>query len=178
MTAFLRRSDGALIVGATRGQAFISTDQGAHFAPWPNAPHLRALGERNGILYAVTDNYLDGYAVGRSINQGATWEGLIRFEQLTGPKSCGDLPTICAGPWQVLRQLLRIDGGSDGGVDAGTDGGTDAGTDADTDPNGPPANPRLSGCTESGEGVSWSVSAMILAIVAIRFFAGRSRAPR
>ena len=116
MTAFLRRSDGALIVGATRGQAFISTDQGAHFAPWPNAPHLRALGERNGILYAVTDNYLDGYAVGRSINQGATWEGLIRFEQLTGPKSCGDLPTICAGPWQALRQLLGIpDRGSDGG---------------------------------------------------------------
>jgi hypothetical protein len=62
MTAFLRRSDGALIVGAANGTSFISTDQGVTFVPWFNPPHLRALGERNGILYAVADNYLDGYA--------------------------------------------------------------------------------------------------------------------
>jgi hypothetical protein len=156
MSAFLRRSDGAIIVASRDGSAFISTDQGATFAVWPNAPHLRALGERNGNLYAVADNYVDGFAVGRSRDQGATWQPLIRFEQLTGPKSCGDLPTICAGPWQRLQTTLGLSA-------------PDAGDAA-------PSRPR-SGCSEgpSAEGVSWSVSAMILAVVAIGFLGVRRR---
>ena len=174
MTAFLRRPDGTLIVGAANGTSFISTDEGVTFAPWPNAPHLRALGERNGILYAVADNYVDGYAVGRSLDQGVTWEGLFRFQQITGPKSCGGLASICAGPWERLRQTLGIPVPDAGTPDAGTDAGTDAPVDAGS---GPP--PARGGCAEgpAGEGSSWPFSAMIVAIFAARFLAIRRSPP-
>ena len=184
ISAFLRRSDGALIVGALNGRAFISTDQGNSFESWPNAPHLRGLGERNGVLFAVADNFVDGYAVGRS-NDGETWEGLIRFQELTGPKNCGNLPTICAAAWERLRSTLGIpasdggmdggvDGGADGGIDAGTDAGVDAGnrgdrdggTDAGVDDNAPS---KHSGCTVSGSGaVPWSVLALLFGAIALR----------
>ena len=157
MSAFLRRSNGQIIVAARDGSAFISADGGATFAAWPNAPHLRALGERNGVLYAVGDNFLDGFAVARSRDQGATWQPLIRFEQLTGPKSCGDLANICAGPWLRLRNTLGLS--PDAGAPA-------AGNDA---------KPR-SGCSQSAvpQGV-FSVSALILAIVAVRLMAAGRR---
>lgn len=175
MTAFLRRPDGTIIVGASNGASFVSTDQGATFAPWPQAPHLRALGERNGILYAVADNYVDGYAVGRSLDQGATWEGLFRFQQLTGPKNCGQLATICEGPWQTLRRTLQLPL-----PDAGADGGTDAGNpDFDAGNGPPPDQPAHSGCGEgpTGEGSSWPFSAMIIAIFAFRLLAIRRKRP-
>jgi hypothetical protein len=155
MRAFLRRSDGALIVAAFDGQAFVSTDRGATFTSLANPPHIRALGERAGIIYAVTDNFLDGYAVARSPDQGATWQALVRYEQLTGPKRCGNVEAICAVPWQTLQATLR-----------------GAGTDA-----GPP--PVHSGCTQgpSNEGLPWSFSIAVPLIVAIGLLAIR-RKPR
>ena len=39
---------------------------------------------------------------------GATWQGLIRFEQLSGPKACGNLEATCAVPWQTLRTTLGL----------------------------------------------------------------------
>jgi hypothetical protein len=133
----------------------------------------------------VADNYLDGYAVGRSLDQGATWEGLFQFEQLTGPKNCGNLASVCDGPWQTLRRTLGLslpDGGTDAGTDAGTEATVDAGTEAGIDggTNAPPPEHRArSGCTEgpAGEGNSWSLSAMIWVIIAVRFLAIRRRPP-
>lgn len=177
MTAFLRQQDGTIIVGASNGASFISTDQGATFDPWPHAPHLRALGERNGILYAVADNYVDGYAVGHSRDQGATWEGLFRFQQITGPKNCGQLASICEGPWQTLRRTLGIPL-PDAGTDAGS--GTDAGNpDVDGGTGSSPEHPAHSGCGEgpAGEGSSWPFSAMIVLIFAFRLLAIRHKRP-
>jgi len=160
MNAFLRRSDGALIVATSDGQAFISTDQGATFTSLANPPHIRALGERAGIIYAVTDNFLDGYAVARSMDQGVTWQALVRYEQLTGPKHCGNLEAICAVPWQTLQATLR------GALDGGN---PDAGP--------PPTN--HSGCTQSpsNEGLPWPFSIVGPLIVAIGLLAIR-RKPR
>jgi len=152
MSAFLRRSDGAIIVASRDGSAFISTDNGATFAVWPNAPHLRALGERNGVLYAVADNFVDGFAVARSGDQGATWQPLVRFEQLTGPKSCGDLANICAAPWQRLQNTLGL-----------------------SPPDAGSPTPRH-GCGQgpAAEGVS-SLATVILVMVAIGSLAVRRR---
>ena len=160
MRAFLRRSsDGALIVASSNGQAFISADQGATFTSLANPPHIRALGERAGIIYAVTDNFLDGYAVARSVDQGVTWQALVRYEQLTGPKHCGNLEATCAVPWQTLQATLR------GAQDAGN---PDAGP-----------RPANSGCTQgpSNEGMPWSFSIAVPLIVAMGLLAIR-RKPR
>jgi photosystem II stability/assembly factor-like uncharacterized protein len=106
MSAFLRRSDGALIVGTQQSGAFISTDGGRSFAAWPNAPHLRALGERDGSLYAVADNTMDGYAVAISDDDGASWRPLVSFAEIKGPLQCGSIPKRCEIPWQNLLATL------------------------------------------------------------------------
>lgn len=124
MTAFLLRSDGAVIVAASDGTAFLSEDGAETFDPWVGAPRFRALGERDGVLYAVADNFQDGFAVGRSRDLGETWEPLVRFDQIRGPLQCGDIPATCAGPWEGLKDLFGIDPTGDAGP--GADGGTGA----------------------------------------------------
>src|SRR5258706_13872277 len=100
MSAFLRRSDGALIVGTQQSGAFISTDGGKSFSAWPNAPHLRALGERDGLLYAVANNAMDGYAVATSADGGAGWRPLGTFAAIKGPLAVGGIPNASQRPWQ------------------------------------------------------------------------------
>jgi hypothetical protein len=108
MSAFLRRADGTLLIGARQGSSFISRDDGKTFVKWTGAPHLRALGERAGALFAAADNTVDGYAVGRSSDGGASWTPLLRFDQIKGPLQCGQLQSVCAGPWELLKARLGI----------------------------------------------------------------------
>jgi hypothetical protein len=119
ITAFLRRSDGALIVGTTGEGAYISNDGGESFDALPNAPHLRGLGERGGRLYAVADDMLDGFAIGMSEDRGASWKPLLRFEQIKGPLACGSVPTRCAIPWMNLLATLAKPPSPEPSVDAG-----------------------------------------------------------
>jgi hypothetical protein len=144
MSAFLRRSDGTLLLGTKEGPAFISEDGGASFKPWPDKPHFRALGERGGVLYAVTDNKLDGYAVGVSHDNGDHFEPLVTFAQLTGPLACGDVPQRCAIPWDNFQRALQASsepdvppGEGDGGLDSDAGGGS---------PHKRPSGKRASGC--------------------------------
>lgn len=116
MTAFLRRASGTLMVAGSDGGAFISTDQGSTFTRSGNTPHFRGLGERSGRLYAVTDNLADGFAVAVSMNDGASWQPLMRFDQLRGPKACGSLPSTCAAPWEALKVTLGIGSAADAGT--------------------------------------------------------------
>ena len=125
MTAFLRRSDGAMLIGTRVGGGFISTDGGMTFSVWNGAPHIRALGERGGLLYACGDNWLDQFAIGVSSDGGATWRSLLRFDQICGSKQCPNIQTMCAQPWQSLVTLFEIPStvcGQLGG--AGGSGGT------------------------------------------------------
>lgn len=137
MTSFLQLSDGALVVGtANEPGAYLSTDGGETFAAWPNAPHLRAIGERDGTLYAVADNFADGFAVARSTDGGDTWEPLLRYVEIAGVLGCGELPSACAADWIRLKELFGIDD-----RDAGP--APDAGP-ADTN------QPRGGGCSVGG----------------------------
>jgi MYXO-CTERM domain-containing protein len=135
MSAFLRRSDGALMVGTRDGGAYVSTDDGKSFSMLAHAPHLRALGERDGVLYAVADDTKDGFAVGASRDQGASWQALMRFEDIKGPLACGDLPSRCAIAWMNFLAALEMskqDAGSPR-IDAGAvDGGHRSGKRAAT----------------------------------------------
>ncbi len=111
LTAFLRRADGTLLLGTQLQGAFVSRDGGASFVPWPEAPHLRALAERAGVLYAAADNAADGYALGSSSDDGKTWTPLLRFANLCGILACAPSVTAtCQATWSRLVDLLVITG--------------------------------------------------------------------
>ena len=121
MSALLRRGDGTLLVGSSDKQSWRSLDGGASFAPWPGAPHVRALGERGEVLYVVASDLVDDFVVGRSVDEGASWTPLLHYRDIRGPLPCGDLPAVCAGPWAALQGLFNP-----GHSDAGDDGGATA----------------------------------------------------
>jgi hypothetical protein len=138
-TSFARMPDGALILSGTAflGQGlgtvpalFLSHDDGTTFQENREVPGVLALAQRDGILYATADNFADGFALGASRDEGATWQPVVRFDQITSiipclrtnpqcQASCEALAgkgfgspgkiweeTVCSGP---------TDGGSDGG---------------------------------------------------------------
>jgi MYXO-CTERM domain-containing protein len=118
MSFFLQREDGRLYTG-TRDNAFVSSDSGRTFAPWPHAPHLRALGERGGVLYAAGDNYADHFAVAKSSDDGAHWQPLLSFDHICGMLACGQVEAICAAPWNTLVGTFQIPANVCGGGGAG-----------------------------------------------------------
>jgi hypothetical protein len=91
--AFLRRRDGSgtLLLAAAVGTTpvgYRSDDGGRTFADWPLALHVRGLGERGGAIYVASDDFRDGFAVGRSDDGGATWKPLLRFRDIAGVRGC------------------------------------------------------------------------------------------
>jgi hypothetical protein len=108
MTAFLVRQNGALLLATRKGALFESRDHGTTFAPLDGAPHLRGLGEREGALYAATDNALDGFAVAKSEDDGRSWRGLLRFDQIAGLRECGQVEAVCADAWAMLSPTLAL----------------------------------------------------------------------
>ena len=93
-TSFVRLPNGTLLLGGSdsgKGVIFRSTDGGASFQALPSSPappHLRALAERNGKLYAAADNFIDHFALGVSSDQGATFQPLLTFDQVKRIKPC------------------------------------------------------------------------------------------
>lgn len=112
LSCFLRAADGTLYVctpfSANGVLAYKSTDDGRTFQPLPGVPHLRALAERDGVLYGATDDVVDNFSVATSRDQGATWGPLMRFNEMCGPLTCGDTPSVCAAPWATLRRQFQI----------------------------------------------------------------------
>jgi hypothetical protein len=122
MSFFLERQGGRIYTG-TRDAAFVSTDGGMTFSPWP-APHLRALAERDGKLYAAGDNFADHFAIALSNDDGAHWQPLLSFDRICGMLSCGQVETICAAPWNTLVGTFQIPANvCNGGGTGGTGGG-------------------------------------------------------
>jgi hypothetical protein len=133
MSAFLRREDGTLLVGTRSEGAFVSRDRGQTFVPWPEAPRLRALGERAGVLYAVADDAADGFALGASRDGGKTWRPLLRFESICGVLDCSPaVRATCQVPWSRLVERLGIRPACAGPTDdaAASAPGADAAVDA------------------------------------------------
>jgi hypothetical protein len=107
MSALLRRANGTILVGSADKQSLRSVDGGQTFAPWPGAPHVRALAERGDVLYVVASDVADDFVVGRSADEGASWTPLLHFRDVRGPLPCGDLPAVCAAPWAALQGLFN-----------------------------------------------------------------------
>jgi hypothetical protein len=108
MTAFLLRSDAALIVAGADAKSFISTDAGATFSAWSNEFHIHALAEKAGALYATASSKVDGFSVAVSTDAGDHWRPLLRLDQLRGPISCGSVADQCQAPWTQLQPSLGV----------------------------------------------------------------------
>jgi photosystem II stability/assembly factor-like uncharacterized protein len=106
MSAFLLRSDGAIVAASADGTSVISRDGGESFEPWSEALHMQALAERDGMLYAVANNRLDGFALASSRDGGRSWRPMLTFDQLRGPPACGDVAATCDASWSSLAPSL------------------------------------------------------------------------
>jgi hypothetical protein len=175
--AFFRRSDGALFL-SSQGITYISTDQGAHFNPWGDHRQIRAFGERDGGFYVLTNCS----ALAVTWDQGNSWTPLLLgFDQISGPRSCGNVPNLCASDWNAVHPRIanRVpctdgvvfisDGGSTSSPDSGTTGGPDGGGGGDGGPGGSTGG---CGCAQS-PGFLWL--ALLLGLVLLRAVAPRGR---
>jgi MYXO-CTERM domain-containing protein len=144
MAMFYRRSNGDLIVSDSFGQVYIAPN-GATLPPdqvsfqrwnWSasapptltGAPHLGAMAERAGALYAVGCQCQDGWALGVSTNWASVsndqvaWTPLMNLNAVRGTATCQHVVDVCnicfSGP---------PDAGSQSGPDASmpmADGGS------------------------------------------------------
>ena len=103
LTAFVRTAAGTLLVAGTVAGApalFRSTDGGATFARSLAAPpHILALAERAGTVYAATDTTLEPFAEAISTDEGTTWTPGLAFANVAAIAPClkGALPDRLRG---------------------------------------------------------------------------------
>ncbi|HVV52904.1 MAG TPA: sialidase family protein, partial [Polyangia bacterium] len=135
LVAFARTSAGTLLAFGTAGGApalYRSTDGGGSFASVPGPPHILALAERAGTVYAATDSSLDPFAEATSTDEGTTWTPGLVFGQVAAITPCvksacqSDClmraqqqqwsPAVCAAdlPVTVLTDagIVPLDGGA------------------------------------------------------------------
>jgi MYXO-CTERM domain-containing protein len=133
LSAFARLASGTVLVaglvpgegGTTNGAGWRSTDGGITFDDWTPAPmpRLRALAERAGVLYLAGDNFLDGWALAVSSDEGRTIQPLAGYQQVSAVMAC--VAAVCGS--SCLQQASRniwpravcgsaIDGGRDAGA--------------------------------------------------------------
>jgi hypothetical protein len=181
-TSFVRLPSGTLLVGAMADGAvvpalFRSHDRGDSFERLAASPSVRALSQRAGVVYAATDNFGDGYALGASADEGDSWQPLLRYEDVRAIIPClkSACQTTCQtevdlGLWpqEVCDAAPPNPTGAGGGSGAG--GGANGGT---------------GGRAGSGGGCSIVPSALparqlggLFALFVIAAIAGRRRARR
>ena len=107
-TSFVRLPSGTLLVGGMVDFAvvpglFRSRDRGASFERLPSSPSIRALSQRDGVVYAATDNFSDGYALGTSMDEGDTWHALLSYDGVQAIIPC--LKSRCQATCQTQVDL-------------------------------------------------------------------------
>ncbi len=121
-SSFLRAGDGAIYAGTMDSKLYVrpgsATDPTAFTSH--DAPHLRCLGQRPGTIriYACADMTLDGFSLGSSDDNGATFQPVMSFTQLLGPLTCPPVQTNCQAHWERIQGVLGIGPGT-GPPDAG-----------------------------------------------------------
>jgi MYXO-CTERM domain-containing protein len=104
--AFVRLASGTILVATDDNSVaglLRSRDGGTTFEAVANPPHIRALSERAGAVYAATDNFSDGYAAGLSMDEGRTWEALVSYDAVRGILPC--VKAACQASCAVQVQL-------------------------------------------------------------------------
>jgi photosystem II stability/assembly factor-like uncharacterized protein len=130
LAAFLPLADGALLATQELGVGQLFRLEGTAFVEATAAGiGARGFAERAGLLYAATDNLVDGFALAVSRDRGRTWQKVMAFADIEAISRCGDLPAACLGTCAMLvgRATLKpslcmppaeMDAGADVGLDA------------------------------------------------------------
>src|SRR6185503_8872344 len=92
-TSFVQLPNGTLLIGAvidsgTTSLLYRSHDGGRSFDAVSSQPRIRALAQRDGLVYAATENFADGYALGVSSDEGTSWRGVMSFDQIQAIVPC------------------------------------------------------------------------------------------
>jgi hypothetical protein len=150
-----------------------------------NPPNVRALSQRNGLVYAATDNFGDGYAIGTSSDEGTTWRGLMAYSDVKAinpcikaqcQDSCGVQVGLSLWPAEVCSADAPTStgtAGSGGTTGSAGQGGIGAGGSSGTGGAGgttPPA--KKSGCSVVGASDS---TALLLSLPLILLAAAMRR---
>ena len=143
-TSYARTAAGTILIGgvnlSTDPVLYRSHDGGGTFTlATQTQPHVRGLAARGNDVYAAADNFGDGYALGVSSDEGASWRAVMSYDQINAIAAClkSACQTVCAQ--EVTLDLwpasvctadppAAVDGGTDapaaatGGHDGGSDG--------------------------------------------------------
>ncbi len=186
-TSATRTMTGAILVGGVdvsiNPVLFRSTDHGVTFqAVGTQPPHIRAMSTRGDQIYAASDNFSDGYALGVSTDDGLTWQSVLSYNHVGAILGClkAACQETCAaqvsvGLWDMsvcsADPPPMLDGGT-GSTDAaaGTGGGAGAGAAGG---NGGQRHSSASGCTiaagdTGGSTVGWLCSMVGIAVLLFR----------
>lgn len=138
--------DGGVTIGDGRG-LWRSVD-GGPFESVRDDVSIGCLHVRGDELWACGWSFTDGFAVGRSTDEGRTFTPVFDFPDLLGPVQCeGEVPTTCMRADQDIIRDLGLpceDGGPcperpDAGVDAGGGGMAGGGCGCDLTRQSTPA---------------------------------------
>jgi MYXO-CTERM domain-containing protein len=153
MSAFLRSSEDILYVGtlndAGQGGIFEAPLDGGPFQVVHQACadggvpadgscdlHVRAIAERDGLLYVSAFNWApDDMALGTSTDHGVHFTSVMQFVDMSGLGCAGTLEATCGALWcgsDGLVEILGIDGGGCPSTDAGTTTPTGSGCNCGT----------------------------------------------
>jgi hypothetical protein len=172
LSGFARLASGTVLVAGlvpgdggttTSGVAWRSGDGGRSFGDWTlaPAPRIRALAERGGALFIAGDNYMDGWALATSSDEGRTLQPILRYDQVGGVKACVAAACQDLCDEQAGRGIWEADVCWPAG---------DAGADA-----GPPPGPP-SGCGCGAAPASRDASGLAAALLFASFAAATARA--
>jgi len=178
VSAFARLASGTVLVGArinfatdgggASGAGYRSTDGGLTFVPWSLTPqpHVVGLAERvsggKSTLYISGENYVDGWALASSADEGVTVTPLMSYDQVRGIKSCAQ--QTCANTCNYEQMQAVWD----------TDVCTGALLDAGTAPP-PPAKSSGCHCAAAGDERPGMASLLVLALALAVGYRRRSR---
>ncbi len=183
-TSATRAGSGAILVSgidvSTSPVLYRSTDHGVTFQSLGNQPpHVRGMSTRGNQIYAATDEFSDGYALGVSADDGMTWQSVLSYDHVAAILGCvkDACQATCAtevssfGLWDMSVCTADPPDGGTTSADAGTGGATpaDAGTGEKKKPS--------SGCAVApGEADGWLLSSGGLAVLGLWLARRRGRA--
>ncbi len=176
IAAFLKATDGSLYAGTGAGFLYTRPPSAQQFSSEP-APHFRCLGQRPGTsrIFACGDMNLDGWDLGYSDDNGATFLPIMSFTQILGPLTCPPVATNCVDHWARIQQVLGIAPNPDAGPDAGPSSPDAGPSSPDAGPVAPDAGPPPPPAKSSGCTTAPSNPASGLALLAVAFLVTRRR---
>jgi photosystem II stability/assembly factor-like uncharacterized protein len=179
LLGFALSPDGTqIVVGGDRDPVHRGPSEGGAFEQ-VNALYPKCLTWYGDDVYACASEAFDGFTVGRSRDEGATFEPLYSRFCTSGPLDCGTdtvVGDLCDEDWEVLRTTIQADacfgtGGAGGSTSAGesvaagtASSGSGTGSGGG---NGDGARPEASsGCCTVAAGSTRRADAPVAAIAA------------